>query len=62
MAILLTRIRRSKEMVPDIRIPSFKDLDKILHDKLVEKVIDELAHRHDDEDVEDAIINGLDED
>ena len=42
-------------MTQDIKIPNFQDLDKILHDKLVEKAIDELAHQHDDEDVEDAI-------
>ncbi len=47
-------------MVKNITIPSFKDLDKILHNKLVEKAEDELAHQHDNEDVEDAIINGLD--
>ena len=46
-------------MTQDIKIPNFQDLDKILHDKLVEKAIDELAYQHDDEDVEDAIINGL---
>jgi hypothetical protein len=48
-------------MTADIKIPVFKDLEKILHDKLVEKAEDELlVHRHDDEDVDDTIINGLD--
>ena len=46
-------------MIQDIKIPDFKDLDKILHDKLVEKAIDELANQHDDEDIDNAIINGL---
>ncbi len=46
-------------MAQDIKIPSFKDLDKILHDKLVEEAEEALAHEHDNE---DAIINGLDED
>lgn len=50
-------------MAQDIKIPYFKDLDKMLQDKLVEKAIDELlAHRHDDEDIDDAIINGLEAD
>ncbi len=50
-------------MTQDIKIPEFKDLEKILHDKLVEKAEDELlAHRHDDVDLDDAIINGLDDD
>lgn len=49
-------------MVQDIQIPDFKDLDKILHNKLVEKVEDEIAHQHDDEDINEAIINGLDDD
>jgi hypothetical protein len=49
-------------MTADIKIPSFQDLEKILHDKLVEKAEDELlAHQHDDEDLDDAIINGLDD-
>jgi hypothetical protein len=43
-------------MTQDIQIPNFKDLDKILHDKLVEKAEDALAHQY------DAIINGLDDD
>jgi hypothetical protein len=47
-------------MLQDIKILSFKDLAKILHYKLVEKAEDELTHQHDDEDVEDAIMNGLD--
>jgi hypothetical protein len=58
---LLTRVRRSQKIAQDIKIPDFKDLDKILHDKLVEKAEDELAHQHDDQDVDDAIINGLED-
>lgn len=49
-------------MIQDIKIPNFKDLDKILYDKLVEKAESELAHQHGDENVYDAIINGLDDD
>ncbi len=58
---MLTRVRRSQKIAQDIKIPDFKDLDKILHDKLVEKAEDELAHQHDDQDVDDAIINGLED-
>ncbi len=46
----------------DIKLPDFKDLDKIFYDKLVEKAEDEFAHQHDDEDIDEAIINGLDDD
>lgn len=49
-------------MAKDIKIPDFKDLDKILHNKIVEKAEDALAHQHDDEDVNESIINGLDDD
>ena len=49
-------------MAQDIKIPDFKDLEKILHHKIVEKAEDQLAHQHDDEDIDDAIINGLDDD
>ena len=42
-------------MAQDIKIPNFKDLDKILHEKLVEKAEEALVHQHDDEDIEDAI-------
>ena len=48
-------------MTQDIQIPNFKDLDKILHDKIVDGAED-AAHQHDDEDIDDAIINGLDDD
>jgi hypothetical protein len=47
-------------MIQNIKIPNFQDLEKILHDNLVEKAIDALANRHDDED--DATINGLEDD
>jgi len=49
-------------MVRDIKIAAFKDLDKILQDKLVEKAENVLAHQHDNEDIDEAIINGLDDD
>jgi len=48
-------------MKQDIKIPDFKDLDKILHDKIVDKAEDALVHQHDDEDVDETIINGLDD-
>ena len=46
----------------DIKITNLQDLDKILHDKIVVEVEDALIHQHDDEDVSDAIINGLGDD
>lgn len=49
-------------MTKDIKIPSFQDLERILHDKIAEEVEDALIHQHDDEDIDDAIINGLDDD
>ena len=49
-------------MAKEIKIPNFQDLDKILYDKIVEEAEDSLIHQHDDEDVDDAIINELDED
>ncbi len=49
-------------MTKDIKIPDFKDLDKIMHDKIIEEIGNALIHQHDDEDVDDAIINGLDDD
>ena len=45
-------------MTQDIKIPTLQDLEKILHDKLVEEAEEAVAHQHDDE----AIINRLDED
>jgi len=49
-------------MTKDMQIPNYKELDKILHDRMIEEVKDALIHQHDDEDVDDAIINGLDDD
>ncbi len=49
-------------MTKDIKIPNFEDLDKILYNKIVEEAEYVIIHQHDDEDVDEAIINGLDED
>jgi hypothetical protein len=49
-------------MAKEIKIPDFRDLDKILHDKIIDEAEETLAHQHDDEDIGDAIINGLDND
>jgi len=49
-------------MTKNFKIPSFQDLELILHDKIFEEVEDALIHQHDDEDIDDAIINGLDDD
>lgn len=46
----------------NINIPNFKDLYKVLHDKMVDEVKEALAHQHAYEDINDAIINGLDDD
>jgi hypothetical protein len=49
-------------MAKEIKIPDFRDLDKMLRDKMIDEAEETLAHQHDDEDVDDAIINGLDDD
>lgn len=49
-------------MAKDIKFPDYSDLAKILHDKMIEEAEDALIHQHDDEDIDDAIINGLDDD
>jgi hypothetical protein len=49
-------------MVKDIKLHDYSNLAKILHDKMVEEAEDALIHQHDDEDIDDAIINGLDDD
>lgn len=49
-------------MTKDIKTPSLQDLEKIFYNKLAQKAEDALIHQHDDEDVDDAIINGLDDD
>jgi len=49
-------------MTKGIKIPSLQDLERILYDKFAEEVEDVLIHQHDDEDIDDAIINGLDND
>ncbi len=46
----------------DIKIPSFQDLDKILHDKRVEETVESLSSSTDDEDIDEAIFNGLEDD
>ena len=48
-------------MTKDIKLPDYSDLAKILHDRIVEEAENELIHQHDDEDIDDAIINGLDD-
>lgn len=49
-------------MTKDITTPTVQDLEKILHDKLVDEAEEAVAHQYDDEDIEEAIINGLDDD
>ena len=49
-------------MAKDIKFPNYKDLEKILHDKIVEEATDTLIHQHDNEGFDEAIINGLDDD
>ena len=59
--LLQTKIEELK-MAKDIKLPDYSDLAKILHDKMVKEAEDALVHQHDDEDIDDAIINGLDDD
>ena len=49
-------------MIKTIKTPSLQDLDKILHGQMVDEAEEAVAHRHDDEGVDEAIINGLDDD
>jgi hypothetical protein len=49
-------------MAKDIKLPDYSDLAKILHEKMVEEAEYALIHQHDDEDIDDAVINGLDDD
>ena len=49
-------------MAKDIKLHDYSNLAKILHNKMVEEAEDAVIHQHDGEDIDDAIINGLDDD